>query len=250
MVSIKRIIFAIFNSIFFILGLAVLGVGVYVVVKDDHWIQILKGDDKSLIQAPTILIAAGVFVALIGFFGCVGAWKQNAKCLITYAILVFCVFLLEIAAGIYTLKQKGQVQKHLKAGVQRAIQMSYGKSDEHADKALKEAVDWFQKNLHCCGSKSPADWKKSVWYKNMKKPTIIVPSSCCVKETKGCNGGNSTKALGNKIFTKGCVEQGWNLAQKNMRMIVNVAVGVGVIQLLGIVCAILLCREIKSYDAL
>ena len=60
--------------------------------------------------------------------------------------MVFLIFILEIAAGIYAYTRKADVQKDLKENLVKAMQNSYG-GNTTADKALTEAVDWFEENV-------------------------------------------------------------------------------------------------------
>uniref|UniRef100_A0A3B4BK26 Tetraspanin n=1 Tax=Periophthalmus magnuspinnatus TaxID=409849 RepID=A0A3B4BK26_9GOBI len=68
-----------FNFIFWLCGLALIVIGVLVQISLHNTLMI---KDASGSGAPILLIALGVIVFLISFFGCCGAWKENF-CMIT-----------------------------------------------------------------------------------------------------------------------------------------------------------------------
>lgn len=247
MKCLKYLLFA-FNFIIWVCGIAVLGVGIYSRVKVSDWDTII--DDSTVPNAANLMIAAGVFVMILGFLGCCGAVKENKCMLISYAIALILIFIIEIAAGIYAYTKKDDVVDALKKGLQKAVNISYSE-ETTADKALREAVDWFQENLECCGADTPAEWLGSNWFKEQNKTSDIrVPKTCCVDQSKAdCNYGSSISQLimDSKIHKKGCVAQGEKYVKDHMAEIGGVGVGIAFVQFLGILFAILLCRAL-SYE--
>ncbi|WAR01206.1 CD9-like protein [Mya arenaria] len=74
-----------FNIIFWLSGAAILGVGVWMIVDKNinSYFEVLNVDthDQYFKYAAYMLIAFGVFVFLVGFFGCCGAIR-GSKCLL------------------------------------------------------------------------------------------------------------------------------------------------------------------------
>ena len=62
-----------------------LGIGIWSRIESKDWDSLL-GDDGTIVNASNILIAAGVFVMIIGFLGCCGAIKENRFLLITVVL--------------------------------------------------------------------------------------------------------------------------------------------------------------------
>jgi len=89
-----RILMFVFNFIFFVLGLLLLGLGAYSRVQAKDYDSVL-GDDGTVASAGNLLIAAGVLVAIIGFVGCCGAWKKTTVLLGIFAALVILIFIVE-----------------------------------------------------------------------------------------------------------------------------------------------------------
>lgn len=51
-------------------------------------------------SVPSFLIAIGIIIFIIAFFGCCGAVRENYCMILTFAVLMVIVFILELAAGI------------------------------------------------------------------------------------------------------------------------------------------------------
>merc|ERR1712080_200188 len=194
-----------------------------------------------------ILIASGVIVAVIGFLGCCGALKKNTCMLTSFAICILLIFMLELAGGIYAYTKTKDLQKDIQVGLKEAIVNSYGNSTD-ADDGFKDAVDWFQINVKCCGSEKPADWKDSYWYKTKgQSKKTPVPESCCKEKKTGCNNGKVEDLVkAKKIYTTGCVPEGTKYVKTELYKGGGAAIGIGVIQLLGIVFACCLCNTIRK----
>lgn len=239
----KYMLFA-FNFLFWILGLAVLGVGIYSRIKAENYDSLLG--EGGVASAANILIAAGVFVALIGFVGCCGALKENKVLLIIYFILVLLIFILEIAAGVLAYTKKDLMEKHLKENLIKVVSTNYGNSDTAA-KGLTKALDWFQEKVKCCGSLGVSDWYESQWKLKKLNSTsgklLLAPESCCTQKVADCNTNVAT------MWKIGCIDAGKKFVKDHMWQVGGVGVGIAVIQLLVMIAAILLCRAIGKEES-
>jgi len=255
MKCLKYLLFA-FNFIFWVAGIAVLAIGIWSRIEAKDWDSLL-GDDGTIVNASNLMIAAGAFVMLIGFFGCCGAIKQNRFLLILYAILLMLIFILEIAAGIYAYTKKDTVIDKLEENFAKAVMTSYGKTTK-SDESLTKGVDWFQEHVKCCGAAKPEEWKGSDWFIAEKAKAAnatnlpIVPATCCIdKAADKCNyGAEGGFAALTTIHTKGCVKEGQEYIKDHLWQIGGAGVGIAFIQLFGIVAAILLCRSISEKNNL
>ena len=232
----KYMLFA-FNFLFWVLGIVVLGVGIYSRIKAGNYDTLLG--EGGVASAANILIAAGVFVSLIGFVGCCGALKENKVMLIIYFILVLLIFVLEIAAGVLAYTKKDLMEKHLKENLIQVVEKNYGKANpDEAQKAMNLAIDWFQQEVKCCGATGPAEWLKNPKYKNGTKE--IAPKSCCITKADECNNKGAVPG----VFATGCIDAGKKFVKDHMWQVGGVGVGIAIIQLLVMIAAILLCRAI------
>lgn len=234
----KYTLFA-FNLLFWILGLTVLGIGIYSLISTKQYHDLLKGGDM-LLNAGNLLIACGVFVSLVGFVGCWGAFRQNKCCLIVYMAFIVLIFVMEIAAGIFAYVKKDDIAGIVENNLKKIVDKEYGKEGV-ASKGIEKAVDWVQKKMTCCGFAGPADWKDNDnWTKNGTR-TTLTPDSCCKDETKGgCLVANAYK--------KGCKDAVVEFIKSNIKYIGAVGVGIGIFQLIGLVIAIVLYRHEKFGD--
>jgi len=241
--STAKYLFFAFNFIFFVLGIATLGVGIYSRVENDSWSDLI--DSSSLFSAANLLIAGGVIVAIIGFLGCCGAIKEVRILLIIYSVVVILIFILEIAGGAYAYTKRDEVEEKLKEGLTEAVTSEYGKNDT-ASEGMTKAIDWFQENVKCCGINEPKEWQTSAWASpNINE--VKAPDSCCTDISDGC-GRDITTYSSTKIHQKGCVEAGKTFVKDNLYLVGGVGVGIAVVQLLSIVFAVCLICAFKNAE--
>ncbi|XP_032375987.1 CD63 antigen [Etheostoma spectabile] len=219
-----------FNFIFWLCGLALVVVGVLVQVGL-HKTLMMKNASAS--GPAIVLIAVGVVIFFIAFFGCCGAWKENHCMVATFTVLLVLVILVEIAAVIagYVFRNKltDVVQDSLKNMI----------SDyENGTAEFQHSLDKLQEDLKCCGFNGSSDWKD---FSSDKKS---VPDSCCVKVTPKCGVGAMTDAA--KVHQEGCGEALVAYLKKNMLWVIVAAIVIAVLQIMGIAFACLLMRGIRS----
>ena len=65
--------------VFQVSGICLIAIGAWVKTKYGDFIHL---NDSSLTTGPVFLIIIGVIVALVGFLGCCGAYKEN-YCMVT-----------------------------------------------------------------------------------------------------------------------------------------------------------------------
>lgn len=238
----KYLLFA-FNFIFWVLGIVVLGVGIYSRVNSGNYDTLLG--EGGFASAANILIASGIFVSLIGFVGCCGALKDNKVMLVIYFILVLLIFILEIAAGALAYSKRETMENELKKNLKKIVDTNYGKKNPtEVETGFDKALDWFQKEVKCCGADGYKEWKSkkdgvfvTEWAK-VTNSTALAPKSCCKKNVAGCNN------IVAGIYQTGCIDAGKQFVKDHMWQVGGVGIGIAVIQLLVMIAAIALCRNI------
>lgn len=248
MSCLKYLLFVV-NFIVWVCGIVVFGVGIYSRVKAGDWKDLVK--DVDVVDAANLLIASGAIVMVIGFVGCCGAVKQLRPLLVVYIVLLVLIFILEIAGGIYAAVKKDDVIASLKKNFGDIVDTSYGGTSE-ADKGLTKSVDWFQENVKCCGSEGPKSWSNSTWVTTNKRDAKarnessyeLFPKTCC--KSGDCNVGSSEADYNNlsNVYEKGCVDESEEFLNSHIKELVGVGVGIAFVQIVGVACAILLCRSI------
>nr|XP_058945825.1 CD151 antigen-like [Pocillopora verrucosa] len=236
MVLVKYLLF-IFNFIFWISGICLIAVGAWIKAKYRDFIQL--SDSSSAASGAVFLIIIGVIVAIVGFLGCCGAWKENYCMVTTYAILLAIIFILEIAAGAVAYAYKGKLEDYTKKALDDGID-KYLDGDKDAIKA----IDNIQKQFKCCGVDGYENYLNASDDKKF-------PKTCC-KNEKHCPGTvgdvkklNGTK-LDDEIYTKGCLKQFEQFLHDHILIVGGVGIGIAFVQLIGILFACCLMRSIKA----
>ncbi|XP_050310514.1 CD63 antigen-like isoform X1 [Anthonomus grandis grandis] len=159
---IKYLMF-VFNLLFVISGIIIIAIGVTVKTVYTEYETFLSTQYFTL---PNMLIATGVFIFIISFFGCCGAVRESWIMLGIFSILLCIIFIFEFASGIAGYVLKDQTADFL-------------------EKTLRENLDTYnvthgvwdliQRSFDCCGVDSYDDWKGRL---NQSDPYTL-PISCC-----------------------------------------------------------------------
>lgn len=241
----------IFNFLFWLAGIGVLALSIYSYIKGSAYASGTE-DIKSFFTPLYILMAAGSLMTILGFLGCCGALRESQCMLGTFFFLVLVVLVAEITAGVWAILNKKETKKIIGDELTKIIQKQYGNST-----VANKTIDAIQHDLHCCGANKPEDWADSNFNKlrtNIKLFDTItqsagvyeVPESCC-KNPESCirvplKGG----FFGESIYSKGCIDAMEDFIKSNLNIVVGIGIGLGVIQILGLIFSIVLCCAIKN----
>ncbi|XP_055346456.1 tetraspanin-5-like isoform X2 [Paramacrobiotus metropolitanus] len=241
------------NVLFWIAGMVIFAVGIWAWTEKDT-LNNLKRLTSVALDPAFLLIVTGLVTFVIGFTGCVGALRENTFLLATYAFLLGIILLGELTLGVlgFVFKDwlKGQAKDQLQAMI----------SDYREDEDAQDLVDWIQsKWLQCCGITSPGDWNNNIYFNCSSKGSpeaCGVPFSCCKppKETSLVNlqcgyGVRRREEFADTIFSKGCVDAAQTWLDQNLVIVAAVAVGVAIVQVLGICFAQNLRADILAQKA-
>ncbi|XP_005093634.1 CD82 antigen [Aplysia californica] len=239
-----RLLLITFNIIFWLSGVVILGVGIWILVDPDlqDYLDVIKdasGGEDFLKIAAYILIGFGAFVFLVGFCGCCGAIRRS-KCLLgLYIFFLVVVCAGELAVGIYVAVYSGEAEDKMETGLKESIQDNYGKS-------LTGPWDLVQKELKCCGGLNYSDYENSDWQKK-QSDDIKIPVSCCKLNANGqiINETKCQMAMDGDYFykDKGCKGALNDWINDHSIIMIGVGCGIAALELLGLVCAICFCRH-------
>lgn len=228
-----KVLMIVFNFIFFLGGVGLLGVGIYVHLKIGDYVEL---STVKYVTGSIIIIIVGAVIAVIAFFGCCGAMKES-KCLLgTFFVLMLLVFGLEVAGTALGYVYRSQVKTELQKDLNNTLSQ-YGEEDK---KGVTDAYKLLQEKEKCCGVNSYEDWQRTPFTGGNHS---FVPDSCCKVVTKGC--GNISKGTSN-IYTEGCYEKTLKLLEDNLMIIGGIGVAVAVIQLLSMIFAMVLICKVKD----
>eukprot|EP00914_Ancora_sagittata_P023207 GHVO01045956.1.p1 GENE.GHVO01045956.1~~GHVO01045956.1.p1 ORF type:complete len:267 (+),score=25.10 GHVO01045956.1:84-884(+) len=244
------------NFIFWVVGGALLGIGIWLAVDDnigflEDLIEDNPMDDPLWSAAVYTIIAVGAFVFLLGFLGCCGACTQNSCMLCVYQILVSIVLLAELVCVILMLVFWTDLDEGFENSMYESVIEKYGQDNE--DTATR-AQDEMHRDMKCCGAKSPADFQLSNWYNKTDDPIRYkVPISCCKgvededdSEYATCNteaesGGNTV------LYNRGCTKEVKDWIDDNAIIFIAVVCSFIGLQILGLIFA---CCLKSSFDKL
>eukprot|EP00094_Tigriopus_californicus_P009619 TCALIF_09274-PA protein Name:"Similar to Tspan5 Tetraspanin-5 (Rattus norvegicus)" AED:0.22 eAED:0.22 QI:0/0.71/0.62/0.87/0.57/0.75/8/337/269 len=209
----KYVIFG-FNVIFWLIGLSILGIGVWAWTEKNTLESISMLTNITLDPA-FIFIWAGAITFVIGFTGCVGALRENTTLLAAYAIFLAILLLLEMTAGILGFIFKDWIKDQATNGFQAFIVHYRDDPDQ------QNLIDWIQEGW-ACG----------------------VPFSCCKPQPdeiiKNVQCGYDVRKpeypgdLNTVINEKGCIQALEEWLEVNLVVVAGVAVCVAFMQILGI----------------
>ncbi|KAK4876280.1 hypothetical protein RN001_012702 [Aquatica leii] len=229
---IKYLLF-VFNLLFVITGIIILSLGVSIKAYFTNYDFFL--DDKYF-STPNLLIAIGTIIFLVAFFGCCGAIKESFCMTITFSVLLILIFVLEFAAGISGYVLRNQTADFLVGKLNSTMyQYEPNKTDANASRVW----DGIQTEFKCCGVHNYTDWY------GVKQLQEMLPLSCCGPQW-GSVGTGSCNANTNTLYQKGCVEGFGEFVEDNAFTLASAALVLAFIQLLGIIFACHLSKQIKK----
>ncbi|KAJ8973065.1 hypothetical protein NQ317_018793 [Molorchus minor] len=214
-----------------------------------------------LMPVSYILIAVGALMFLVSFLGYCGALRES-QCMLTtnslqnagkicffvfqYGILLLIILILEITAGCLAVIYKTKAEEQTKLFLKTSLAKYYTQSEE--GDAFTLALNSLQTSLHCCGIDNYTDYQKNeVWARGDK----VIPESCCVLDenmkplTTSCTTSPSDV---NSYYMKGCLKEVLYWMDAHLNTIIGIAIGFGLIEVLGIFLCFCLAKSLNSYN--
>ncbi|XP_073321262.1 CD151 antigen-like [Pagrus major] len=237
-ICLKYLLFA-FNFLFWLAGGVVMAVGVWTLVEKSDYISLLSS--KTYAASAYILVLAGAIVMVTGVLGCCATFKEQRRLLRVYFVLLLCIFLLEILAGVLAYIYYQQLNEELKQNLRETMTQKY---QQNTHEQITRAVDKLQQEFKCCGSNISSDWAESVWIRSRDANGRMVPDSCCKTPTELCgrrdHPSNIYKVEG------GCITKLETFILDHLKIIGAVGVGIACVQIIGMVFTCCLYRSLKA----
>ncbi|XP_061617565.1 CD151 antigen-like isoform X2 [Phyllopteryx taeniolatus] len=220
-------------------GGVVMAVGVWTLVEKSDYISLLPS--MTYAASAYILVLAGAIVMVTGVLGCCATFKEQRRLLRVYFVLLLCIFLLEILAGVLAYIYYRQLNEELKQNLRATMMQKYEqKTHEH----VTSAVDKLQQEFKCCGSNNSSDWAESVWIRSNDGNGRVVPDSCCKTPSELCGRGEHPSNI--YKVEGGCISKLEKFIQDHLKIIGAVGVGIACVQIIGMVFTCCLYRRLKS----
>ncbi|XP_056269409.1 CD151 antigen-like isoform X2 [Pseudoliparis swirei] len=235
-VCLKYLLFA-FNFFFWLAGGAVMAVGIWTLVEKSDYISLLSS--KTYAASAYILVLAGIIVMVTGVLGCCATFREQRKLLLVYFILLLCIFLLEILAGVLAYVYNQQLNVELKQNLRETMTQKYKQSSQEH---VTRAVDDLQQEFKCCGSNGSSDWAESAWIRSRDANGRMVPDSCCKTIGELCGRRDHPS----NIYKGGCITKLEEFILDHLKIIGGVGVGIACVQVIGMVFTCYLYQSLKA----
>lgn len=226
--TVKYLLF-VFNLIFSICGLGLLIAGVFVHIT----LKELSEDLRNTLSLLTIVvIVLGCIIFVIAFFGCCGAIREHHCMIVTYAIFLLTILVIQVILAICAFVAiRGMDDNGVKQEFQKIFNEYWTNND---DKAI---VDTVQTSFHCCGVNGPQDWMN---IPHSSQNTY--PKSCCttVEENQSCPA--------EQVYRNGCGKALIDGLKDGGKLLGGIVLGIAGVELIGIIFALCLANSIKNAD--
>lgn len=139
------------NLMFTVLGLVVLGLGMWGLISKESFAQEKIGSIGT--DPMLILVTLGFVLTMLCLSGCVGALRENCSLLKLFSCAVLVLITAQVLAAIMAYSLQGQIGGYLRSGMLAAM-VRY-----QDDLDLRFIMDEIQSNLQCCGADNYRDWE-------------------------------------------------------------------------------------------
>uniref|UniRef100_A0A3B1JFA1 Tetraspanin n=1 Tax=Astyanax mexicanus TaxID=7994 RepID=A0A3B1JFA1_ASTMX len=234
-----------FNLLFFIFGALIMGFGLWILLDNQSFIAVLQDSSKALKVGSYILIGVGSFSMLMGFVGCLGAIYE-VRCLLgLYFTCLLLILIAQVAAAVLIYFQRNLLRTETSNIVTKLLENYNGQN-----KTAEQAWDYIQRNMRCCGWTGPEDWMRNPVIVNSSQ--MLYPCSCRNTSVPGDNGTNSgfceAQSDNWPNYDTGCMISVESWLFTNYGVILGICLGVAVIELLGMILSMGLCKSVHQED--
>ncbi|XP_073709640.1 CD82 molecule b [Misgurnus anguillicaudatus] len=234
-----------FNLLFFIFGAVIMGFGLWVLLDNQSFITVLQESSTTLKVGSYILIGIGSLSMLMGFLGCIGA-VYEIRCLLgLYFTCLLLILVAQVTAAVLIYFQRDLLKQEMSTIVNKILvnYSGHNKTSEHA-------WDYLQRTMKCCGWTGPSNWTENMSIKNNSQ--TLYPCSCRNESISGIeikeNGLCESLVKEWPVYTQGCVSNVEDWLLRNYGVILGVCVGIAVIELLGMILSMCLCKTVQQED--
>ncbi|XP_015110302.1 23 kDa integral membrane protein isoform X2 [Diachasma alloeum] len=230
---IKYLLF-IFNFIFVLCGLALLIPGILVETNLGSIDQATAESIGQIEGAAIAIIVIGSIIFVIAFFGCCGAIRESHCMVVTYAVLLLTILVIQVGIAIWAFVSLKNVEASTLTNSLKTPVNNYWR-----DENSRLEMDLIQETLHCCGAKGPDDWSSG-------SLNGSIPWSCCKVEKE--NKHQFCNERGKEPYSVGCGEQLSEFLKLIGKGLGGIALGIAGVELLGIIFALCLANSIRNED--
>lgn len=255
--GVMKYLMVLINLIFWLIGLAVVILAIWMLTDPTFYVSMAQDENNYYISL-YIFLAAGALLLFVAFLGCCGAFKESKCMLISFFSFLLVILVAEIAAGVWAYSNANELELKIREAVKGTVQKEYG-----VVQSRTITFDAIQQNLKCCGVNGPSDWNDSVFNKRDKQALVLgitkfaqiytIPKSCCSDGTSQKECETATQigigaAITGYIHSEGCTDKVVHVIKSNMNIVTGVAIGIIIIEVIGIIFSLVLCFAINRSD--
>ncbi|MEQ2305761.1 hypothetical protein AMECASPLE_001361 [Ameca splendens] len=244
-ITVTKYFLFLFNLLFFIFGALIMGFGLWVLFDKDSFIAVLQESSDTVKVASYILIGVGSLSMAMGFFGCIGAIYEIRCLLGLYFTCLLLILIAQVTAGVLIYFQRDLLKHEMSSIIKRMITNYSGQN-----KTTEHAWDFIQRTMNCCGWTGPGNWSENLLIKNS---TQNLYSCSCRNDSLP---GSEVKQFGlceslstqPPVYATGCITSVEKWLLDNCGIILGICVGVAVLELLGMILSMCLCKSVVQED--
>ncbi|XP_043938058.1 tetraspanin-15-like [Protopterus annectens] len=243
----KHIKITLFLSLFWLLGLVILIIGIYAEAERQRH-KTLGG----IFLAPAvILLLLGITMFSVSFIGMVGSLRDNKIFLQVFFWVLGVIFVVQVILILLEFVFENKMLPLFQTTVQNGIPHYYDDLD------FKNILDYVQKKFSCCGGDDYKDWMHNLYHDCKGKGALAcgVPHTCCVKSK--VEGVDNTlcgfKTLDKErlevidlIHVRGCVHAVSLWFRDNVGVTVGLLFGLLLPQLFGLVLSWMYLTKLRD----
>ncbi|XP_049429793.1 CD82 molecule b [Epinephelus fuscoguttatus] len=244
-ITVTKYFLFLFNLLFFIFGALIMGFGLWVLFDNQSFIAVLQESSDTVKVASYILIGVGSLSMAMGFFGCIGAIYEIRCLLGLYFTCLLLILIAQVTAGVLIYFQRDRLKYEMSNIIKGMITNYTGQN-----RTTEHTWDYIQRTMKCCGWTGPGNWSENILIKNSSQ--YLYSCSC----RNGTMPGTDIKDVGLcehlstdlPIYETGCITTVEKWLLDNCGVILGICVGVAVVELLGMILSMCLCKSVVQED--
>ncbi|NWZ77344.1 TSN8 protein, partial [Poecile atricapillus] len=216
-------------------GCIILGVSIWIRVSGAQQVNACSHTRTIIFAGVNLLIAVGAIIMILGFLGCCGAVKESRCMLMLFFIALLLILILQVTGGILGAVYKSQVETAFNLTLSTSVNALQSTTGEY--KEYQEEFQKFEKQYQCCGlTNGYKDWGE-----NFNKPS----SNICQCEPEKPSSDLCIRYGNRYIYKKPCGEVIMQQIKDNLIIIMGIAFGLAVVEILGLVFSMSLYCQIR-----
>ncbi|CAL9696831.1 unnamed protein product [Knipowitschia caucasica] len=244
-ITVTKYFLFLFNLLFFIFGALIMGFGLWVLLDNQSFIAVLQESSNTVKVASYILIGVGSLSMAMGFFGCLGAIYEIRCLLGLYFTCLLLILIAQVTAGVLIYFQRDRLKYEMSSIIKGMIVHYTGQN-----RTTEHTWDYIQRSMKCCGWTNPGNWSENLQIKNSS--LNLYPCSCRNESLPGTDlkdvGLCEHLSTDLPIFDTGCMTSVEKWLFENCGVILGICVSVAVVELLGMILSMCLCKSVVQED--